>query len=85
MALAAATWGSQAAGTGGRKVVYPQITFATVGAGAWGTANGYFIATNSASGSGDKIVGFANFDDTTAIVTAANDVIKLTPTLQFNY
>jgi hypothetical protein len=82
--IAAGSWGAAAAGTGGRKSAAGQVTFPTVGSGAWGTINGFFIATNSASGSGDKTIFFANFDDTTAIVSAAGDVIKVTPTWQIN-
>lgn len=82
--IAAGSWGAAAAGTGGRKSTAGQVTFPTVGSGAWGTVNGFFIATNSASGAGDKVIYFANFDDVTAIVTAQNDVIKVTPVFQFN-
>jgi hypothetical protein len=82
--IAAGSWGAQAAGTGGRNTAAGQVTFPSVGSGAWGTINGFFIATNSASGAGDKTIFFANFSDTTAIVTAQNDVIKITPTWQLN-
>lgn len=78
--LAAATWGAQAAGTGGRKSTYPQITFPTVGA-TGGTVNGFFIDDSATTG---KAVCVANFDDVTAVVLATNDVIKVTPTVQFN-
>jgi hypothetical protein len=80
--LAAATWGAQAAGTGGRKSTYPQVTYPTVGASG-GTVNGFGI-TDISGTSGDKAIAVANFDDTTAVVLATNDVIKVTPTVQFN-
>ena len=85
-ALATATWGAQAAGTGGRKTTYSQITFPTVGA-TGATINGFFIGWDTGAGgttAPTKCVGQANFDDTTAVVLATNDVIKVTPTIQFN-
>lgn len=78
--LAAATWGAMAAGTGGRKTTYPQITFPTVGA-TGGTVNGFDINDSS---SGGKVIGAANFDDVTAVALLTNDVIKVTPTAQMN-
>lgn len=84
-ALATATWGAQAAGTGGRKTTYSQITFPTLGSAA--TINGFFIGWDSgAGGTGTptKAVGQANMDDTTAIAGQVNDIIKVTPTVQFN-
>jgi hypothetical protein len=80
--LATATWGAQAAGTGGRKTTYPQVTFPTVGASG-ATINGFWIA-DQLSASGDKAIAVANFDDTTAVPLMTNDIIKVTPTLQFN-
>jgi hypothetical protein len=83
--IANTAWGAAAASGGvGRQTTGPQVTF-TVGAGGWGTVNGFFIATQSASGASDKIILFANFDDLTAIATAVNDVIKITPTLITTY
>lgn len=80
-AIAAASWGSAAAGTGGRKVTAGQVTFPTVGSGGWGTINGFGLASASTSG---VALFYANFDDTTAITSAVNDVIKVTPTWQIN-
>lgn len=80
--LATATWGAMAAGTGGRKTTYPQVTFPTVGA-TGDTINGFWI-TDIASTTGDIAIAVANFDDTTAVTLATNDVIKVTPTLQYN-
>lgn len=79
-ALAAATWGAAAAGTGGRKTTYSQITFPTVGA-TGATLNGFFIGDASPP---VKCIAQANFDDTTAVVLATNDIIKVTPTVQLN-
>lgn len=78
--LAAATWGAAAAGTGGRKSTYPQITFPTCGV-TGATINGFFIGDATPP---VKCVGQANFDDGLAVVLAQNDVIKVTPTVQFN-
>lgn len=76
--LAAATWGAAGAGTGGRKTTYSQVTFPTVGASG-ATINGFYIANN-----GNTVcVCQANFDDTTAVALATNDVIKVTPTITF--
>jgi hypothetical protein len=86
--LAAGTWGAtaQVSGPVGQSTTYPQVTFPTVGASPWGTVNGFGIFTQATSATaGDTPIFFANFSDTTAIVTATNDVIKLTPTWQLNY
>lgn len=82
--VAAADWGSPSTNGSGRKITASQYTFPTVGAGGWGTANGFFLATQSASGASDKIVYFANFDDVTAVTLNAGDVIKVTPSMQYN-
>lgn len=79
-ALAAATWGAAAAGTGGRKTTYPQVTFPTVGA-TGATINGFFIGDASPP---TKVIAQANFDDVTAVVLATNDIIKVTASVQFN-
>lgn len=78
--LAAATWGAQAAGTGGRKSTYSQVTFPTVGASG-GTVNGFLINDSSSAG---KCIAQANFDDGAAVPLNTNDIIKVTPTVQFN-
>lgn len=79
-AMATATWGAVAAGSGGRKSTYPQITFPTVGA-TGATINGFFIGEATPP---TKVIAQANFDDTTAVVLATGDIIKVTPTVQFN-
>ena len=79
--LATATWGALAERPTnvGRQTTYSQITFPTVGASG-ATINGFFIS-DILSTTGDKVVAMANFDDTTAVVLATNDIIKVTPTL----
>jgi hypothetical protein len=80
-ALATATWGaaSEYSTTLGRQTTYPQVTFPTVGASG-ATINGFFITTTGAPGAANLICQ-ANFDDTTAVVLATSDVIKVTPTV----
>lgn len=80
-ALATATWGALAERPTnlGRQSTYPQVTFPTVGASG-ATINGFFIS-DILSTTGDKCIGQANFDDTTAVPLMTNDVIKVTPTL----
>ena len=82
--IASTSWGAASTNGNGRKITAGEVTFPTVGAGGWGTATGFFIATNSASGAGDVIIYFANFDDTTANTLNAGDVQKVTPSMQFD-
>lgn len=79
-ALAAATWGGVAERPTnlGRQMTYPQIQFPLVGV-TGDTINGFYIMDNAAA----KLIGHANFDDGLAVTVAANDIIKLTPTLAF--
>jgi hypothetical protein len=78
--ISSASWGAQAAATAGRKVTAGQVTFATA-TGAWGTINGFALANALSVGSAY----FAcNFDDATAVPIQSNDVIKVTPTAQYN-
>jgi hypothetical protein len=81
--IAAASWGAQATNGSGRKTTAGQVTFPTVGA-TGALVNGFFIATTSASGASDKILYFANFDDGAAVDLHTNDVIKVTPSMQFD-
>jgi hypothetical protein len=78
-ALATATWGAQAeySTTLGRQTTYPQVTFPTVGASG-ATINGCYLTTGAT-----VCIAQANFSDTTAVVLATNDVIKVTPTVAF--
>jgi len=77
-----ASWGAIAAGTGGRKTTASQVTFPTATA-VWGTVNGFWLA-NILSSTADKTLFAANFDDTTAVTINTNDIIKVTPTIQYN-
>jgi hypothetical protein len=75
--LATATWGAQSEypTNAGRQTTYPQVTFPTVGA-TGATINGFYLTTGAT-----VCVAQANFSDTTAVVLATNDVIKITPSL----
>ena len=84
-AVAAAGWGAQSTNGSGRKSTAAQVTFPTVGAGVnWGAANGFFLATNSASGAGDVIIYFANFDAGLARSLVEGVTEKVTPSMQFD-
>lgn len=83
-AIAAASWGTPSTNGNGRKISAAQVSFPAAGAGGWGTVNGFFIATNSASGAGDTIIFFANFDDGIANAIGAGDIQKVTPSMQFD-
>jgi len=78
--ISSASWGAQAAATAGRKTTASQVTFGTA-SGSWGTLNGFFLANSLSTGS---LYFAANFDDTTAVPIQSNDVIKITPTVQYN-
>lgn len=78
-------WGAQAAGTGGRKTVATQVTFPTaITQNASATVKGFWLGT-AASGTGGSVYFLANFDDITAVQINIGDIIKVTPTIQFNY
>lgn len=78
--IVSGSWGAVAAGTGGRKTTASQITFPTATA-VWGTINGFSLATAISAGT---CYFAANFDDTTAVTINTNDIIKVTPTAQYN-
>lgn len=83
-AVAAADWGAAATNGSGRRSTCAQQTFATVGAGGWGTVNGFGLIELSVAGAGDETFWFANFDDVTAVTLNVNDVIRITPAEQFD-
>lgn len=82
-AISSGGWGSPATNGSGRKIAGPQVTFPTVGASG-ATVNGFFIATSSASGAGDTVIFFANFDSGVARVLVTGDIEKVTPSVQFD-
>lgn len=81
--IAAASWGLLATNGNGRRLTAAQVTFPTVGAGGWGTVNGFFIASTVDQSSG-VIIYFANFDDGNAKALVAGAVEKVTPSIQFD-
>lgn len=83
LSVLASDWASIAAGSGGRKTTAAQKTFATATSNASTTVKGFWLA-NQLSATGDKCIFAANFDDTTAVQINTNDVIKVTPTIQYN-
>lgn len=83
-AIATGDWGSPATNGDGRRIALSAAETFTgfVGAAA---ANGFFIATNSASGAGDTILYFANFDSAAARTFAStSDELDLTARVQLN-
>jgi hypothetical protein len=80
-AIAAASWGAPSTNGNGRKITAGQVTFPAVGAGGWGTVNGFFIANALTNG---ICVFVANFDDGNAVALLQNDVIKITPSMQMD-
>jgi hypothetical protein len=81
--VAAAAWGSLAAGTGGRRTTAAQVTFPTATSNASTTVKGFWLA-NQLSAAGDTCIFAANFDDATPVQINTNDIIRITPTMQAN-
>lgn len=81
--ITSGAWGAPSTVGNGRKITSEQETFTGfVGAAA---ANGFFIATLVASGAGDTILYFANFDSGVARTFATiSDQLLLTPSVQFD-
>jgi hypothetical protein len=82
IAIATSDWGSAATNGSGRRIsLNAAKTFTGFVSAA--AANGYFIATNSASGAGDVILGFSNFDSGAARSFASvSDTLSITPRVQ---
>lgn len=82
-AIPAAAWGAPATNGSGRRITETVAELFTGFVGA--AANGFFIATAAASGAGDVIVYFSNFDSGVARTFAAvGDELNLTPRAQFD-
>ena len=75
--IGSADWGAVADGTSGRKITAPQQNMGTCGV-TGGTVNGFYITTSDDA----TVLCMANFDDTTAVVMAENDILKITPALE---
>lgn len=81
--IPAVDWGSPGTNGSGRKIIADQYTF-TAG-GLWDAANGFFLATHAVSEAGDVIIAFANFDSGVARqLQVAGDILKVTPSMQFD-
>ena len=82
-AISAGAWGAPATNGAGQRITGPAVTFTGfVGAAA---ANGFFVATNNASGAGDTIIYFSNFDSGVSRTFAAlADSLQVTPRAQFD-
>lgn len=81
--ITAANWGSPSTNGSGRKITSAAKVFTADG--AWAAANGYFLATHSASEAGDVMIGFANFDSGVArTLQVSGDTLTVTPSLQLD-
>lgn len=79
--ILAAAWGANAAGTpDGRKTTASATATPAVGAGGWGTLNGFFLASASTVGTA---IYYSNFASGLAIPTSVGDVITVTPYIEF--
>lgn len=79
--IAAASWGATSAGSpDGRRVTAGATATPSVGAGGWGTLNGFFLASALTGG---VAIYYSNFASGLAIPTSVGDVITVTPFLEF--
>lgn len=76
-------WGAQVVAGNGVQTVGPQVTFPTATANGL-SANGFFLATQPSSKAGDIPFFFSNFNDLTQLAINSGDVVRITPTVQFN-
>lgn len=83
-ALAAATWGAiaEVGSSTGRITTYPQVAFPANTGGAATAINGFFLGDAATP---TKCIAQANFNDGVATTLQTNDVIKVTPSIQFNH
>lgn len=84
IAVATGDWGAAGTNGNGRRIALSAAKQFTgmVGAAA---ANGFFLATASASGAGDTVIYFSNFDSGVARTLAAvGDQLNITARAQFD-
>lgn len=84
IAIATSDWGAASTNGSGRKIALSAAKTFTgmVGAAA---ANGFFVATNSASGAGDTTIFFSNFNSGVARTLATtSDQLQITPSAQLD-
>lgn len=76
-AIAAGAWGANSAGSpDGRRTTASATATPAVGAGGWGTLNGFFLATAATVGTA---IYYANFASGLGIPTSVGDVVTVTP------
>ncbi len=84
IAIATGDWGAAATNGSGRRIALSAAKTFTGMTGA-SAANGFFIATNSASGAGDTTIYFSNFDSGVGRTMAATgDQLQVTARVQFD-
>lgn len=84
IALATGDWGAAATNGSGRRISLSAAKTFT-GFVSAAAANGFFIATNSASGAGDTVLAFANFDSGVArSLATTGDQLSVTPSMQLD-
>lgn len=84
IAVATGDWGAASTNGNGRKISLSAAK-AFTGFVSAAAANGFFIATNSASGAGDTVLMFANFDSGAArSLATVSDTLNVTPSAQLD-
>jgi hypothetical protein len=84
IALATGDWGAAATNGSGRRITLSAAKTFT-GFVSAAAANGFFIATASASAGGDTFLAFANFDSGTArSLATTSDQLQVTPAMQLD-
>lgn len=81
ISIAANAWLAGAANGNGVRTTAAQVS---VTATAAGSANGYYLANRPTAGAASIAFAFANFDDLTTISYNSGDIVRLTPSFQFN-
>lgn len=83
VAVANSDWGAVATSGSGRRTTAAQKSFAE-STGAWGTVNGFFLATVTTQAAGVAVF-YANFDDGQAVnVNSAGYTLRITPYMQYD-
>ena len=84
IAIATGDWGAAATNGNGRRIAFSAAKTFT-GFVSAAAANGFFVATNSASGAGDTIVYFSNFDSgASRSLASVSDQLQITARAQFD-
>lgn len=79
VAVANTDWAAIATSGSGRRTTSAQKSF-PASTGSWGTVNGFFLASQLATGAGSVAIFYANFDDVTGVnVNAAGYTVQVTP------